>query len=137
MLRGSDLRPEVTHQTLFRRENSHDPLRDAVELLWAGEPVRALRLLDQEPASVRVRALIAECRRDLGHHEEAVAALRELVTESIGAGRESFMRRHLGKAFLATEQTEKVIEQFRIAVEVRRCAAEPARFVSAGSAVRV
>lgn len=119
MLRGSDLRPEFTDQTLVRGENSHDPLLDAVELLWTGEPDQASRLLYQEPTSVRVRALIAECHRDLGHHKDAVAALRELVNETIGTGRESFMRQHLGKAFLATDQTEKAIEQFRIAVELR------------------
>lgn len=65
MLRGSDLRPEFTDQTLVRGENSHDPLLDAVELLWTGEPDQASRLLYQEPTSVRVRALIAESTETL------------------------------------------------------------------------
>jgi len=135
VLRGSDLRPAITDRTLFRQENSHDPLRHAVELLWTGAPERAQRILRQEPDSLRVRALIAECHRFRGDHESAVSSLRELVTESIGTRAEAVMRQHWGKALLDAGQVREAIDQFHIAVELRRDA-EPSLLASAQQALQ-
>lgn len=134
-LRGSDLQPVITDLQEFRNEHSQDPLRHAVEFLWTGQPDRALHALDQEPAAIRVRALRAECRRYLGHYADAIASLHQLVTETIGTRHEAFMRQHLGKSLLAAGRREDAIEQFQIAVELRR-EAEPSLLASSQQALQ-
>jgi Flp pilus assembly protein TadD len=69
-----------------------------------------------------VRALAADCHRDLGDTALAVGEYDVLVAESLGTAREAVMRQHRGKALLANGEAERAIEDFQQAVELRRTA---------------
>ena len=65
-VRGEDLRPSITDPAMFGRSHAEDELVDVLELLWSGRPAEALRRLSSFPETLRVRALTADCHRDLG-----------------------------------------------------------------------
>ena len=65
-IRSADLRPIVIDLSAFRAGLSEDPLGEALELLWTGSPEAALRHLEPFAPTARVRALKADCHRDLG-----------------------------------------------------------------------
>lgn len=118
-IRGSDLRPEITDLSTFRAAVRDDPLRPAIELLWAGSPREALDLLTGREQTRRTRALIADCHRDLGEAAAAVDTYDELVTETIGTRGEAAMRQHRGKALLAADRTAEALTDFRAAAGLR------------------
>lgn len=122
-IRGSDLRPEITDLRAFREGMANDPLAAAVEEAWAGHPDLALDLLREEPRTPRVRALIADCLRDLGEVVSALDEYDRLVEESRGRPGEAVMRQHRGKVLLAAGRRSEAITDFEAAIALRRDAA--------------
>lgn len=120
VIRGADLRPAITDLAKFRDGMAGDPLVAVIELLWTGHAQNALERLERLPESMRVRALIADCKRDLGDHLSAVREYDRLVAECAGTAREAVMRQHRAKALLAAGRADRAIEDFRQAVELRR-----------------
>lgn len=136
IIRGRDLRPEIINLDEFRDGLADDPLAMVIELLWTGEPAEALALLEQEPQGVRVRALSADCLRDLGELDQANSIYDELVSECMGTGREAFMYQHRGKARLEAGRLEEAVSDFERAVKLR-LGGDPALLASAGQALAV
>lgn len=134
ILRGSDLRPAIVDLQAFRAGLADDPLGPVLERLWSDEPAAALRMLDDRPATLRTRALRADCLRDLGARDEAVEAYDSLVEETAGTPREATMRQHRGKALLAADRIDDAVADFRIAVSMR-LAGDPALLASAEQAL--
>lgn len=130
ILRSVDLRPVITDVVAFRRDLEGDPLGRTIELLWSGHPEAALLSLQEHAPTVRVRALAADCRRDLGDAAGAVREYDELVSECAGTAREAVMRQHRGKALLAAGRTAQAVQDFERAVELRS-AADPRLLASA------
>ena len=69
------LRPVIDDVEAFNREFAHDDAHDIIRALWSGDPVTALERcedrLAKEPSSVRLRAILADCRRELGETDRA------------------------------------------------------------------
>lgn len=130
VIRGADLRPAITDLAEFRDGTAGDPLAPAIELLWTGHAQSALDVLERIPERPRVRALIADCRRDLGDDLGAVEEYDRLVAECVGTAREAVMRQHRAKALLAAGHTDRAIEDFLRAVELRQ-GHDPALLASA------
>lgn len=119
---GETLLPRVVDVQELRRGLADDPLRDAVEALWDGRPDEAEVLLRRHPPTVRVHALLADCRRDQGRAADAVDSYRVLLTECTGTAREPVMRQHLGKALFAAGRPAEAAEQFALALAQREAA---------------
>lgn len=134
VIRGADLRPAITDLEEFRRGIAADPLARALELLWSGAPGRALRALAAQEATPRVRALRADCLRDLGEAARAVAEYDRLLAEVRGTPREAVMRQHRGKALLAAGRPAQAQEDFERVVELRT-GGDPALLASAHQAL--
>jgi len=135
-IRSADLRPVVADLAAFRAGLADDPLREEVELLWTGKAGDALRRLERVAPTQRVRALRADCHRDLGDTSTAVREYDLLVAECIGTTREAVMRQHRGKALLAAGSVDRAVEDFTLAVALRR-ASDPVLFASAEQALAV
>lgn len=135
-IRAADLRPSVTDRAAFRAGLLDDPLAVPLELLWSGEPDVALDQLDALPRTVRVRALAADCHRDLGDTLRAVQEYDRLVDEHDGTPLEAVLRQHRGKALLAHGDAGRASEDFRRVVTLRRAGA-PALLASAEQALAV
>lgn len=120
VIRGEDLRPAITDRAVFRDAHSEDELFDVLDLLWSGQAARALELLDSFENSPRVRALRADCLRDLGHHDRALHMYDALVEESVGTPREAAMRQHRGKVHLVAGDPVQALRDFERAVKLRR-----------------
>lgn len=133
-IRSIDLRPEITDLEAFRSGLRGDPLLDAIEALWGGDPTGALSLLVDQPDSFRVRALRADCRRDLGDHDVAVAEYDLLVEAVAGSPREAVIRQHRGKALLAAGRSGEAVEDFERVVDLRD-GGDPALLASAVQAL--
>lgn len=133
---STDLRPEITDLEAFRSALRGDPLLDAIEALWRGDPRGALSLLANQPDSFRVRALRADCHRDLGDHEVAVAEYDLLVETVAGSPREAVIRQHRGKALLAAGRAEEAVEDFERVVVLRE-GGDPTLLASAVQALEV
>ncbi len=135
-IRGTDLRPVVTDVGAFRAGLGDDPLAVELELLWTGQPEAALLRLAARPQDPRVRALSADCHRDLGDTASAVQEYDELVDEHRGTPREAVFRQHRGKALLARGDAPRAVEDLRRVVALRR-AGEPTLLASAEQALVV
>lgn len=136
MIRGDDLRPSITDPTLFRDAHADDGLIDAMERLWSGSPAEALELLRSHGDSPRVRALRADCHRDLGDHGRALEAYDALVAETTGTTREAVMRQHRGKTLLAAGEPDRALEDFERAAELRK-GGDPSLLASTNQALQV
>lgn len=136
IIRAADLRPAVTDLDAFRAGLAGDPLAEPIELLWTGNARAALHGLESLQQTPRVRALAADCRRDLGDTALAVGEYDVLVAESLGTAREAVMRQHRGKALLANGEIRRAIEDFQQAVELRRTA-DPVLLASAEQGLAV
>lgn len=119
ILSGKDLRPRITDVGLFREGMKDDPLALAIEALWLGDPARALRMLSREEQTLRVRALSADCLRDLGRADEALAEYNKLVKLAQGTRSEAFMVQHRGKVHLVLGNRNEAIEDFQRSVNLR------------------
>ncbi len=117
------LRPMITDPDAFRTEFGADPCAAAIEALWSGRPDQAASLLTArlitEPTSVRLRALRADCDRDLGRVEAAIDSYRGLVAETTGTPREGTVVQHLGKALFAAGRYAAAAHAFDRAVTLR------------------
>jgi tetratricopeptide (TPR) repeat protein len=122
IIRAANLRPVVIDLDAFRAGLAGDPLAEPIELLWTGNAGAALHVLELLQQTPRVRALAADCHRDLGDTALAVGEYDVLVAESLGTAREAVLRQHRGKALLANGEAERAIEDFQQAVELRRTA---------------
>ena len=136
IIRAADLRPVVTDLEAFRAGLAEDPLAEPIELLWTGNAGAALQVLDVLRQTPRVRALAADCHRDLGDTAHAVSEYDVLVAECVGTAREAVMRQHRGKALLANGETERAVEDFQRAVELRGTA-DPVLLASAEQGLAV
>jgi hypothetical protein len=136
VIRTADLRPAITDVQAFRASMADDPLVEPIELLWSGRARDALRQLEEMTRSVRVRALIADCRRDLGDHFGAVRDYDQLVAECAGTEREAVMRQHRAKALLVAGCAGRAVDDFRLALELRR-GGDPALLASAQQGLAV
>lgn len=76
-------------------------------------------MLVDHPDSIRVRALRADCHRDLGDHDVAVAEYDLLVEAVVGSPREAVIRQHRGKALLAAGRARAAVEDFQRVVVLR------------------
>lgn len=122
MIDGATQLPRIVDLPEFRRGLADDPHRDAVEALWCGRPADAARLLGGRERTVRVRALLADCSRDLGDLETARKDYVVLVAECEGTPWEAVMRQHLGKVLFTAGRPEEAAEQFARALELRELA---------------
>lgn len=109
VIRAADLRPAITDRALFRAGMEGDPLGDAIESLWSGDPAAAERRLATAEPTLRVRALLADCHRDLGDVQRAVREYDALVAETRGTPHEAVMLQHRGKALLAADELERAV----------------------------
>lgn len=119
MIDGQSLCPVITEVAAFRRGMEADPLAVGVELLWTGRPEEADAWFAGREQSVRVRALRADCARDLGQHDRALAQYESLVAECAGSQRESVMRQHRGKALLSAGLLEEALSEVEHALRLR------------------
>lgn len=119
VLDGATLRPRITDLPAFREGKATDPLAEAIETLWLGDPARARELLQAADSSIRVRALLGDCARDLGETDEAVRTYTELLAECTGTPREAMLRQHFGKALLAAGRAEDALAEFETAHAMR------------------
>lgn len=133
---GETLRPRITDLATFRGGMVEDPLRDAVEHLWSGRPKQALEQLSACEESMRVRALIADCHRDLGNCAAARAIYDELVEQYSGTAAEAVMRQHRGKVHLTAGDPGRALADFKRAAELRKDQS-PALLASSQQAVAV
>ncbi|WP_152362998.1 tetratricopeptide repeat protein [Microlunatus speluncae] len=128
------LRPVITDIDDFRAEFTADPCADAIEALWSGRPAEAAAHLDAmlitDPGSVRLRALRADCDRDLGRVDAAIETYRQLLAETTGTPREGTVHQHLGKALFAAGRYGEAAECFDRAATSRR-GGDPASLTSA------
>ncbi|PCN46478.1 hypothetical protein Csp2054_17065 [Curtobacterium sp. 'Ferrero'] len=136
IIRGGDLRPVVVDLAAFRTGLHGDPLAHCLELLWTGDPAAALAALAPFDRTARVRALRADCLRDLGDVRAAVREYDVLVSETAGTSREAVMRQHRGKALLAAGDPALAIVDFTLAVELRR-SGDPVLLASARQGLSV
>lgn len=135
VIRATDLRPAITDAEAFAKDRQSDPLGDILTSLWSGDPAAALHLLEREPATQRVRALRADCYRDLGDSPRAIREYDDLVDETMHTSREAVMRQHRGKALLAAGDTVRAIGDFDRAVLLRQ-GGDPALLTSAQQALQ-
>lgn len=117
------LRPVIDDVEAFDREFAQDDARDIIRALWSGNPVTALERcedrLAKEPSSVRLRAISADCRRDLGETDRAIAEYRVLLEECRGTSWEAVLHQHLGKALFAAGHYDLALNAFAQAYEMR------------------
>lgn len=116
---GATLLPRITDLAAFRQGMAADPLAEAVETLWSGNPARARELLETERPTVRVRALLADCARDLGEVDHALGEYADLLAEHTGSPWEPVLRQHHGKTLLAAGRVEDALAEFESALAMR------------------
>ncbi|WP_256842048.1 tetratricopeptide repeat protein [Ornithinimicrobium cryptoxanthini] len=133
---GATLRPRITDLRAFREGMSTDALGEAVETLWSGDPTPARELLHTADPSVRVRALLADCARDLGEFEDALWAYADLLAECTGSPWEPVLRQHYGKTLLAADRPQEALEQFEVAYAQRVQAGAPADQLASSAQAR-
>lgn len=132
---GATLRPRITDLAAFRDGLREDPLAEAIEALWTGDARGARALLEGEDQRVRVRALLADCLRDLGDVEEALRRYVGLVAECAETPREPVLRQHHGKALLAAGRAGEAHQEFVTAYDQRlRRGAPPDQVASSAQA---
>lgn len=121
------LRPMITDLQAFRAGLIDDPCRAALEALWSERPADAATQLDQlliiEPRSIRLRALRADCDRDLGRFDAAIDTYQRLLKETANTVREATIVQHLGKAQFAAGRYADAAKSFDRAATLRRNAA--------------
>ena len=120
VIRATDLKPVIVDAEAFAEGLRDDPLATPITLLWTGEAAAALGLLEGEPATPRVRALRADCHRDLGDVARALEEYDLLIGETLGTPLEAVMRQHRGKAYFAAGDWRRAGEDFERAVALRR-----------------
>lgn len=133
---GATLRPRITDLAAFREGMAQDPLVAAIEALWSGDPAGARELLHTADPSIRVRALLADCARDLGEVDEAVRECAELLAECAGTPWEPVLRQHSGKALLAADRPEEALAEFETALRQRVAAGAPADLIDSSAQAR-
>lgn len=133
---GTDLRPRITDVQLFRTGVADDPLAQVLELLWSGRAAQALELLQGLDPSIRVRALTADCLRELGRGRRALEIYDALVAETGGTAYAAAMRQHRGKVHLELGDVLAARADFQHSVRLRR-GGDPALLASARQALEV
>ncbi len=133
---GTTLLPRITDLAAFREGMATDPLADAVETLWSGDPSHARELLHTAPSTVRVRALRADCDRDLGDVDRALREYADLLAECTDSPWEPVLRQHHGKALLAAGRVEEALVEFERAHDLRVEAGAPADLVASSAQAR-
>ena len=117
------LRPVIDDGEAFDREFAHDHARDVIKALWSGDPAAARErcevILSEHPSSVRLRAILADCHRDLGETDRAIADYRVLLDECRGTSWEAVLHQHLGKALFAAGHYDLALRAFAQAYELR------------------
>ena len=117
------LRPVIDDLEAFEREFAHDYAREVIRALWSGDPATARErcevMLAERPSSVRLRAILADCRRDLGETDRAIADYRVLLEECRGTAWESVLHQHLGKALFTAGHYDLALTAFAQAYELR------------------
>src|SRR5690625_516635 len=86
---GKTLLPRIVDPEEFRRSLADDPLREGIEALWSGRPDEAAELIEAHEPTFRTRALRADCLRDQGELDLAIAEYRELIDECAGTAWEA------------------------------------------------
>lgn len=135
-INGSSLWPRITDLAAFREGLRADPMADAIEALWSGDPARARELLHTADPSVRVRALRADCARDLGQVDEALQTYAELLAECGGSPWEPVLRQHHGKSLLAAGRVEEALAEFETALDQRVAAGAAADLIASSTQAR-
>ncbi|QDO87476.1 hypothetical protein FNH13_03275 [Ornithinimicrobium ciconiae] len=133
VLDGASLLPRITDLAAFREGMNTDPLADAVEALWSGDPVRARELLHTADPTVRVCALLADCSRDLGDVDDALQTYADLMAECTDTPWEPVLRQHHGKSLLAAGRIEEALAEFETAHAMRVAAGAPADLVASSA----
>ncbi|WP_109472603.1 tetratricopeptide repeat protein [Ornithinimicrobium cavernae] len=133
---GVSLLPRITDLAAFREGMAADPLAEAVEALWSGDPDRARALLAAEEPTVRVRALLADCARDLGRVDEALTEYAALLAECTGTPWEPVLRQHHGKTLLAAGRPEVALAEFESAYAMRVEAGAPDDLIASSAQAR-
>lgn len=133
---GATLLPRITDLAAFREGMASDPLADVVEALWSGDPARASELLHTSEQTVRVRALRADCARDLGDVDSALASYAELLAECSGSPWEPVLRQHHGKALFTAGRFGEALAEFEAALAMRRASGAPADLLASSEQAR-
>lgn len=133
---GASLLPRITDLAAFREGMATDPLAAAIETLWSGDPSRADELLHTAESSVRVRALRADCARDLGEVDQALREYADLLAECTGSPWEPVLRQHHGKTLLAAGRVEDALAEFVTAHRMRVAAGAPADLIASSAQAR-
>lgn len=136
VLDGATLRPRITDLAAFRDGMAADPLADAIETLWSGDPAAARELLHTQDQTVRVRGLLGDCARDLGETDEAVRTYADLLAECTGTPWEPVLRQHYGKALLAADRPEEALAEFETAHAMRAAAGAAADLLASSAQAR-
>lgn len=133
---GATLAPRITDVDAFRAGMATDPLAEAVELLWSGQAEAAREMLSRSEPTVRVRALRADCARDLGETELALQTYADVLAECAGTPWEPVLRQHHGKALLAAGRIDEALAEFEAAYEQRAAAGAPADLLASSAQAR-
>ena len=133
---GATLRPRITDLGLFREGMASDPLAEAVELLWSGDPAAARAVLSRAEPTIRVRALLADSARDMGEIDQALQSYAGLLAECLGTPWEPVLRQHHGKTLLAADQPGEALAEFERAHDLRAAAGAPADLLASSVQAR-
>lgn len=117
---GATLLPRITDLASFRAAGAKDPLLEAIELLWLGDPVAARAQLRGRKKSTRVLVFLADCDRAMGWYEASRIRYETLLREHEGDGWEPVLHDHLGKVLLQAGDPGAALRQFVTSLNLRR-----------------
>lgn len=124
MIRGSDLRPEVTDPAAFRAAHGDDPATEAIIAMSERRFDEALQALDDlissAPDSIRYQALRADVIRDQGQLDAAEAVYTDLVARTADhPARSATMRQHRAKVWFHQGRLEQAESEFAEVLQLR------------------
>ena len=127
VIRGSDLRGQVTDAEAYRRAFPEDPAVEVVIALSEQRFDDALQLLDEllsaAPDSLRYRALRADVLRDQGNLDAAEAVYTDLVARTAtDPVRGPMMRQHRAKVYFHQGRFDEAESEFRAVLAAREAA---------------
>lgn len=127
VIRGDDLRGQVTDPEAFRAAHPEDPAVEAVIALSEQRFDDAMQVLDEllteTPGSLRYQALRADVLRDQGHLDAAEAVYTDLIARTgEDPVRSALMRQHRAKVWFHQGRLAEAEAEFAEVLALRESA---------------